>query len=122
MRRIAMFALAGTLAACSMDSTGPSGSVDGSYTLQRINGQTLPYTFPSGRRLVDDRLVLYRDGTFEDLSTYSDGSTTFDEGDYENYNGALTFYSTSGDVYQGSESRDILPQVLNGYTQVFERD
>ena len=75
-----------------------------------------------GRRLTDDRLVLYRDGTFEDLSTYSDGSTTFDEGDYENYNGSLTFYSTSGDVYQGSVSRHILTQMLNGYNQVFERD
>jgi hypothetical protein len=117
-----MFALAGTLAACSMDSTGPNGSVDGSYTLRTINGQTLPYTFPSGRRLTSDRLDLYRDGSYEDVSRYSDGSTTFDEGEYTNYNGALTFYSTSGDVYQGSVSRDVLTQVLNGYTQVFERD
>jgi hypothetical protein len=45
-----------------------------------------------------------------------------DEGDYTNYNGAMTFYSSSGYVYQGSVSRDVLTQVLNGYTQVFERD
>ena len=122
MRRFAMFALAGTLAGCSIDSTGPYGSVEGSYTLRTINGQPLPYTFPSGRRLVDDRLVLHRDGSFEDLSTYSDGSTTYDDGDYENYNGSLTFYSTTGDVYQGSVTRDVLTQFINGYTQRFERD
>ena len=122
MRRFAMFALAGTLAGCSIDSTGPYGSVEGSYTLRTINGQPLPYTFPSGRRLVDDRLVLHRDGSFEDISTYSDGSTTYDDGDYENYNGSLTFYSTMGDVYQGSVTRDVLTQFINGYTQRFERD
>jgi hypothetical protein len=122
MRRLAMFALAGTLAACSLDSTGPNGSVAGTYRLRTINGQTLPYTFSSGLRLTSDELTLYRDGTYEDVSRYSDGSTYVDEGDYTNYNGALSFYSTSGQVYQGSVSRDILTQVLNGYTQVFERD
>jgi hypothetical protein len=122
MRRLAMFALAGTLAACSLDSTGPNGSVTGTYSLRTINGQNLPYTFPSGRRLNGDQLTIYEDGTYEDVSRWSDGSTTVDEGDYTNYNGAMTFYSTSGGVYQGSVSRDVLTQVLNGYTQVFERD
>ena len=122
MRRLAMFALAGSLAACSMDSTGPNGSVDGSYSLRTINGQYLPYTFPSGVRLTSDRLVLYSDGSFEEVSRYSDGSSIVDEGDYSGYNGSLTFYYRSGDVFEGSVSRDVLTQVGNGYTQVFERD
>jgi hypothetical protein len=126
MRRLALFALAGSLAgslvACSMDSTGPSGSVEGSYTLQRINGQYLPYTFSSGRQLTSDRLVLYPDGSFDELSRYSDGSSTLDEGEYSGYNGSLTFYYNTGDVYQGSVSRDVLTQVGNGFTQVFQRD
>ena len=94
----------------------------GSYTLRTINGQSLPYTFSSGLRLTSDELVLYRDGTYEDISRYSDGTSFVDDGDYTSYNGALTFYSTTGDVYQGSVSRDVLTMVLNGYTQVFERD
>lgn len=122
MRRLAMFALAGTLAACSLDSTGPNGSVTGTYQLRTINGQNLPYTFSSGLRLVADDLTLFNDGTYEDVSQYSDGSTDVDEGDYTNYNGAITFYSTTGFVYQGSVSRDVLTTVLNGFTQVFERD
>jgi hypothetical protein len=123
MRRLVLFALAGTLAlaACSTDSTGPNGSVAGTYSLQRINGQTLPYTFSSGLRLTSDQLTMNRDGTYEDVSRYSDGSSFVDDGDYTNYNGAITFYSTTGQTYQGSVSGDVLTQVLNGYTQVFQR-
>lgn len=121
MRRLAMFALACTMAACSTDSTGPNGSVSGTYTLRTINGQTLPYTFSSGLRLTSDQLTMYRDGTYEDVSRYSDGSSYVDDGNYDNYNGAVTFYSSTGQSYQGSVSGDVLTQVLNGYTQVFQR-
>lgn len=124
MRRLAMFALAATLAGCNLDSTGPNGSVAGTYELRTLNGQQLPYTFTSGLRLVDEDLTLFSDGTYEDVSRYSDGSTDVDEGDYTNYNGALTFYSATdgGFVYQGSVSRDVLTTVYGGFTHVFERD
>lgn len=122
MRRLVMLALASTLAGCSMDSTGPDGPVTGTYTLRRINGQQLPYTLPSGRRLISDQLTLYSDGTYEDVSQYSNAATTYDEGDYTNYDGAITFYSTSGATYQGSVTQGVLTQIVNDYTQVFERD
>ena len=122
MRRLVMFALAGTLAACSLDSTGPNGSVAGNYTLRRINGQVLPYTFSGGLRLMSDELTLMSDGTYQDVSRYDDGTSFVDEGDYTNYNGANTFYSSTGETYQGSVSGNVLTQVVNNYTQVFERD
>jgi hypothetical protein len=121
MRRLVMLALAGTLAACSTDSTGPNGSVAGTYTLRTIDGQQLPYTFSSGLRLTSDQIVLRTDGSYEDVSLYSDGSSYVDEGDYTSYNGAITFYSTTGDTYQGSVSGNVLTQIINGYTQVFQR-
>lgn len=121
MRRLVMLALAGTLAACSTDSTGPNGSVTGTYTLRTIDGQQLPYTFSSGLRLTSDQIILRSDGSYEDVSLYSDGSSYVDEGDYTSYNGAITFYSTTGDTYQGSVSGNVLTQILNGYTQVFQR-
>ena len=124
MRRLVMLALAGTVAAaaCSSDSTGPNGSVAGTYSLRRIDGQTLPYTFSSGLRLTSDDLTLMSDGRYEDVSRYDDGTSFVDEGDYTSYNGAVTFYSTSGDTYQGSISNNVLTMILNGYTQVFQRD
>ena len=123
MRRLVMLALASCtmLAACSTDSTGPNGSVAGTYTLRTIDGQPLPYTFSGGLRLTSDELTLRTDGTYEDVSRYSDGTSFVDDGDYTNYNGAVTFYSSSGETYQGSVSRDVLTQILNGYTQVFQR-
>ena len=123
MRRLVMFALASTLAACSLDSTGPNGSVAGNYSLRTINGQSLPYTFSGGLRLMSDDLTLMSDGTYQDISRYDDGTSFVDEGDYESYNGAITFYSsTTGETYQGSVSSDVLTQLINNYTQVFERD
>jgi hypothetical protein len=122
MRRLAMFALAGTLAACSMDSTGPNGSVAGTYTLRTINGQSLPYTFSGGLRLTSDDLTLMSNGTYQDVSRYNDGTSFVDDGDYTSNNGAITFYSSTGETYQGSVSGDVLTQVLNNYTQVFERN
>ena len=122
MRRLVMFALASTLAACSLDSTGPNGSVAGNYSLRTINGQSLPYTFSGGLRLMSDDLTLLSDGTYQDVSRYDDGTSFVDEGDYTSYNGAVTFYSsTTGETYQGSVSGDVLTQILNNYTQVFER-
>jgi len=118
-----MLALASTMmAACSADSTGPNGSVVGTYSLRKIDGQPLPYTFSGGLRLTSDDLTLMSDGTYQDVSRYSDGTSFVDEGDYTSYNGAVTFYSTSGDTYQGSVSNDVLTMILNGYTQVFQRE
>ena len=68
-------------------------------------------------------LGLMSDGTYQDVSRYDDGTSFVDEGDYESYNGAITFYSaTTGETYQGSVSGDVLTQIINNYTQVFERD
>jgi hypothetical protein len=123
MRRIAFFALtAASLSACSMDSLGPSGDVTGTYTLRRINGTTLPYTFSGGSRLIRDDLTLYRDGTFLDTSQYDTGETSTDRGYYTSDNGSLDFESSeTGLRYQGSVTNDVLTEVVNGYTQVFER-
>jgi hypothetical protein len=122
MRRLAMFALASTMAACSVDSTGPSGSVAGSYSLRTINGSTLPYTLPSGLRVMSDDLTLYQDGTYEDISRYDSGTQRVEQGSYTSYNGAVTFESDYGDVYDGSVSGNVLTEIVNGYTQVFQRN
>ena len=123
MRRIAFFALtAASLTACSMDSIGLPGSVAGTYSLRQINGASLPYTFSGGSRLVSDELTLYTDGTFLDTSRYDTGETSTDQGFYTSSNGSLDFESSeTGLRYQGSVTNDVLTEVVNGYTQVFEK-
>ena len=76
----------------------------------------------TGVRLVSDDLTLYNDGTYVDVSRYDSGSTSTDEGFYTNDNGSLSFESSDSAVrYQGSVTNDVLTEVVNGYTQVFER-
>ena len=124
MRRFLLLALtAASLSACSTDTLGPSGNVSGTYTLRTINGVRLPYTFTSGQRLISDDLTLYRDGTFLDVSRYDDGTSNSDQGFYSNFNGSLTFESSeTGLTYQGSVTDNALTEVVNGFTQVFERE
>ena len=122
MRRIAMVALAMTMAGCSMDATGPSGSVEGTYSLTRIGGSTLPYTFSNGVVLVSEDLTLYRDGTYQDMSRYGNGQQSVDQGYYTETNGALSFQSTSNNLsFAGSVSGNVLTDFVGGFTQTFQK-
>lgn len=123
MRRALVLVLALALSACAMDSTSPSGSVDGSYTLRTINGQSLPFTFRTGLTLTSEVLTLYRDGTYQDESRYSDGSRFTDSGIYTSFNGSITFDSDRSSLtYQGSVSGNVLTEIVNGYTQTFQKN
>ena len=123
MRNLAVLALALGLAACSTDATAPSTSVEGSYSLQRINGTALPYTFSNGVQLVSDRLVLSTDGTFTDIARYGNGQSSTEVGYYTSLNGSITFNDqTSGITYQGSLSGTVLTQIVSGFTQTYQKN
>ena len=123
MRKIASLVLALGLAACANDATGPSTSVEGSYTLKTVNGTTLPYTFSNGLQLVNEQLLLSTDGSFTDRSQYSSGQTSVDSGYWTNLNGSITFNDvTAGFTYQGSLSGTVLTEIVNGYTQTFQKN
>jgi len=123
MRRIATVALALALAGCSMDSTGPNGSVEGTYSLTRIGGQTLPYTFSNGITLMSEDLTLYSDGTYQDVSRYANGQQGTDQGFYTESNGALVFQSNMDTrlTYQGSVSGNVLTDFVAGFTQTYQK-
>jgi hypothetical protein len=96
--------------------------VEGTYSLTRLNGQLLPYTFSNGLTLISDDLTLYRDGTYMDVSRYSTGNSRTEQGYYTNNNGSLFFQpNSSGLTYQGSVSGTVLTEIVSGYTQTFER-
>jgi hypothetical protein len=126
MRRFALAALAMTMTAMagcsSLDSVGPNGSVVGTYSLVRLNGQQLPYTFNTGATLVSDDLSLRSDGSYVDVSRYASGNTVTQEGYYTDTNGSLYFEPfTNIAPYQGSVSGDVLTMIVNGYTQTFAK-
>jgi hypothetical protein len=72
------FALLGTATACS-DSTGPGSSLAGTYSLQTVNGQSLPVTLCSGGFCYDvlsAEIHLDSNGNYSSISRYSDGNET----------------------------------------------
>jgi hypothetical protein len=122
MRRIAMAALALTLAGCStLDSLGPSSSLEGSYSLVLINGSQLPYTFSNGVTLVSDVLTLYNDGSYSDYSQYATGPSRTEQGTFTENNGSLVFEPYAGTTYQGSISGRVLTEIVGGYEQRFQK-
>ena len=123
MRRFALLALAIGMAACANDATAPATSIEGSYSLQRINGTALPYTFSNGLQLVGEQLVLNTDGTFTDVARYSNGQSNTEVGYYTSLNGSITFNDqTSGRSYQGSLSGTVLTEIVNGFTQIYQKN
>jgi hypothetical protein len=118
-----MLGLALALAGCGADSTAPSGSINGTYQLHTINGSNLPFTFSNGITLTSDVLTLSADGSYTDVARFSDGRTSTDQGFYTNLNGAISFTSqTASFSFQGSLSGEVLTELLNGYTQVYQKD
>ena len=123
MRKIGALALVVGMAACANDATAPSTSIEGSYTLQRINGTALPYTFSNGLQLTSDQLVLGRDGTFTDIARYSNGQSNTESGYYTSLNGSITFNDqTSGISYQGSLSGTVLTEIVSGFTETYQKN
>jgi hypothetical protein len=123
MRRALVLGLALALAGCQNDSTAPSVSLQGSYSLRTINGTSLPYTFSNGLTLAGEVVTLYGDGTYTDVSTYLNGQSSSDQGFYTNNNGAITFTDqTAGIQFQGSLSGSVLTEIVGGFTQAFSKN
>ena len=96
IRRLLLPLIAGAVAACGSDQTGPGAdSLTGTYLGVSANGSALPYTTPSGVVLKSYTITVRSDHTY-DLAfskTLSDGSPS-DVADH----GTYTYSSASGAV------------------------
>ena len=130
MRRIALLAAVVALAACSNDATTPSVSLVGTYSLRTINGNPLPFTFSSGSVLVSDRLSLNVDNSYVDIATFSNGSTSTEQGFWSSNNNVITFNDQTDNIqYTGSLSGSVLTEIFNNtggfsgsVTEVYQKD
>ena len=100
--------------------------------LKSINGAALPYTRTLGTatlRVTNDVLLLRRDGTYEDSTTYAipsgnstQISTSIERGKYTISSGTIAFNDrTSGGRYSGMIQGTTLTQSVNGLTPVYEQ-
>jgi hypothetical protein len=78
---LALFAaLATTVVSCS-DSTSPSASLAGTYSLRTVNGSSLPVTlccdaFGAPYQLLSAEISLDANGNYSSVDRYSDGTQT----------------------------------------------
>jgi len=123
MRRIAFaLCIALGLSACQTDSTGPGASVAGTYELDTINGNTLPYTFTGGATLTADQLTLNSDGSYSDVVEYSNGSTTIERGTFFTNNNDIQFQPDSGiPEYGGTVNGSFLVTTSGSFRSAYHR-
>jgi hypothetical protein len=129
---LAMVVAVGALAACDRGATSPKGAIDARYELQSINGTSLPFSKTLGTatlRITSDVLLLHRDGTYEDSTTYAipdnrsvQQTVTIERGKYSISEGTVAFNDQSnGGRYSGTINGTTLTQSVNGLTPVYER-
>jgi len=108
MRRFAaLLALAAVVSCGGETPTSPSVSLSGTYTLQTVNGMSLPYTYPQDTydkfEFLSDVRVLSDSGTFTETytnrQTENGQATTFTRtstGTYTAVGGGITFFHPEG--------------------------
>lgn len=120
------------LAGCGSDSTGPSASVTGRWTLQTIDNAQLPYSGVSNGTLITitaDVLVIDSDGSYSDVTSYTITSgatllngTRTEQGNWQAANGNVSFYdATDGSTYFGQINGRTLTEVVGNDVQVYGR-
>jgi hypothetical protein len=130
MRRFFILAAMLVSAAACGDATGPNGQVTGTYRLETINGQQLPFTFTDNAgnlvTVSSDQLTLASDGSYQDTAIFSDGGSSTEFGTYTSINGSIQFTDRSdgGLQYGGSLSGSVLTEISNNgsLTEVFQKE
>ena len=122
MRRMIAAGILAVLAACSSDSTGPNGSVTGSYTLRTVNGNNVPVVVFQNTTVKDEltagNINLNADKTWSGSlsareTTLSSGAvvtaTVPANGTYTNNNGSVTLTdATDGSQLTGTAANGTL--------------
>jgi hypothetical protein len=112
----------GSLAACLGDSVTATVPIPGTWTLQSVNGQPLPYTFANASTLTSDVLTINASGSFSETATFKDGTSFTATGAYSSVNGFITFSDqTNGVIYYGQVNGAELVEQNNGFTERFTR-
>src|ERR1041384_572075 len=116
-RRLAIVALAIGLAACSSSSENSVEPITlpGTYTVQSINGLSLPFTWPDGLVLNSMTVVLNNDGTYVSTPVYAGLTIPADHGTWVVTDGAAVFTdSKSGTVWHGTIDGVLASAVAGG--------
>jgi hypothetical protein len=135
MRRLLLAFASLAVVGCGGDSTGPVASVAGTWNLQTVNGNPLPYTaiFIAGPpvyrlELVSDVFVAAENGTYTEAFTSreTDGTTVTnttenDTGTWSPNNANLTITASDGTASTASISGNTITLNQDGLVAVYHR-
>ena len=132
MRRLLLACAAIALLGCGGgDSVGPPADVAGTWNLQTINGQSLPFLFDPGpptTEFVSDVVQVNADGTYTETSHIreTDGATVTESdevgsGTFAVRGNTVDFHdSTTGNIVTGTVDGDTM-SIHAGLTLVYSR-
>ena len=120
---LAAAAIMSVTACNSSDATSPSVSIAGTWNLRTLNGSPLPYQVAPNTVIVSETLTLSSDGSYNDVASYSNG-TSFSEFGYFSVNNNLVTFNdqTDGITYTGAISGNVLTEVSGQFTSVYQKD
>ncbi|HSJ24864.1 MAG TPA: hypothetical protein VK929_09365 [Longimicrobiales bacterium] len=120
------------LTACDRSPSGPAAEVSGTYALETVNGDELPFTLAADGdgsvEVMEGSIRFMTDGTFEDrlVVRFTEGETHEDEeetltGTYVVNGRIVTMSYASGGSSQVLVEGDRLTQTVNTFTLVYRR-
>jgi hypothetical protein len=133
MRRFLVLALALSFGCGSDSSTGPSAaSITGSWSLQTINGASLPYTYAqqgtNKAEVLSDVATADAHGAYTELTTIRitvNGTATTqsvsDAGTYTLNGTALVLTSNDGSSVTGSVNGNTFTLAVDGFAYVYRK-
>ena len=128
VRRVFMLFLVLGLVACGDDVIGPE-DIAGTYTLQSVNGQSLPWGLEAGVEVTAGSITITQNMTCSRslTATLTDGGTVVsvtnaDEGTYTFVNGAIMFsWDSGGSTDSGSIGGSQLTITVDGDVLIFRK-
>jgi len=102
--------------------------------MQTFNGTKLPYTISSGDTtltITDDVLAIQSNGSYSDMTSFTatiagnaQSASSTEVGTWTASGGTVTFddQTDGGVTYQGSVTGNTLTEMVNGTTQVYQRE
>jgi hypothetical protein len=131
--RVLLMAVVPALAACDDDGSGPDLNVEGTYQLQTVNNQPLPFVLDQEgtvflEELVSAAITLNANGTFNDIATVrttENGVVTTesqpDGGVYTQNNNVVSLHYQGGGTINTTVNGNTMTIVGPGLTFVFRK-
>jgi len=126
MKRVLLACAAIALLGCGGgDSTGPSGSIEGRWNLQAVNGQTLPFTYAVNppnyvAEIVSDVVEANADGTYTETTTIRETNGTevtthdeIDQGTWHHNGSGISVTDSGGNTFNATVAGNKLT-IYNG--------